>query len=105
MMNHTEIVGDKQVRKPPFLLKPRKKIDDLRADRNVQCTHGLVGDDDTRLNRKRARNADPLALSTAEFMRKSIDRGWIQPNLSKEFMNSCPSFSTPRKPVNDQRLG
>ena len=46
-----------------------EEIEDLGLDRHVQRTHGLVGDDDGRLDRERTRDRDALALAPRELPR------------------------------------
>ncbi len=57
--------------RPKRSRKVGQQIDDLRLDRDVECGHRLVGDDELRLDRKRAGNADPLALPAGELVRKT----------------------------------
>ena len=49
-----------------------EQIDDLALDRNVERGNRLVADDELRLDRKRARDADALALAAGELMRIAI---------------------------------
>ena len=42
--------------------------DDLRLNRDVERRHGLVGDDERRVERQRARDSDALSLAAAEFV-------------------------------------
>ena len=37
MFHHTKVMGDKQIRKPSFLLKPFEQINDLCLNGYIQC--------------------------------------------------------------------
>ncbi len=66
-----EVVRDEDIREPEPRLQIAQQIDHLGLDRNVQRRHRLVADDETRLDRERTRNADPLSLAARKFMRKA----------------------------------
>src|SRR5947207_1143406 len=69
MLDDREVVGDEQVRDFPLRLQILKEVEDLRLDRDVQCTNGLVADDEVRLQCKRTSDANALALPSGEFVR------------------------------------
>jgi hypothetical protein len=48
-----------------------QKVDHLRLDRDVECGDRLVADDQARVERERAGDADALALAAGEFVRGS----------------------------------
>ena len=50
-------------------LQVLEQVDDLRLDRDVERGDRLVADDELRLDRKRARDADALALAAGELVR------------------------------------
>ena len=62
-----EVVRDEQVRQLQPLLQIHQQVDDLRLDRDVERRDGLVGDDERRVQRERAREPDALPLSAAEL--------------------------------------
>src|SRR3990172_4323592 len=68
MPDQRQVVSDEQVRKLESLLDRVEKIDDLRLDRDVEGTHGLVGHDEVRVQRKRASDCDALTLASAQLM-------------------------------------
>src|SRR5262245_35041755 len=72
-----KIVRDKKVGDAEAVRQVFEKLDDLRADRDVERRHGLVKDDDLRLKNKRAGDGDALALTAGELVRifLSIGRG------------------------------
>ncbi len=64
-----EVVGDEQVRQPELPLQVLHQVDDLRLDRDVERGDRLVGDDEVRIERECAGEADALALAAAELVR------------------------------------
>ena len=70
--HHGKIVGDEDVGQPQPLLQLLKQVHDLRLDRHVERRHRLVADDQRRLERQRAGDADPLALAAGEFVRVAV---------------------------------
>ena len=50
------------------------QVEDLGLDRNVERRDRLVGDDELRVERERAREADPLALPAGELVRIELGR-------------------------------
>jgi hypothetical protein len=51
-----------------------QKVDHLRLDRDVECGDRLVADDQARVERERAGDADALALAAGEFVREAVER-------------------------------
>ena len=62
MLNHREVVGDKQAGQFQLVLQVHQRIDDLGLDRDIEPRHRLVADDQLRVQCERAGNADALAL-------------------------------------------
>ena len=52
-----------------LVLQIHQQIDDLRLNRHIQRGHRFVADDQLRIERQRARDADALALAAGEFVR------------------------------------
>ena len=69
MLDQPQVVRDEEVRQLQPLLQIHQQVDDLRLDRDVQRRDRLVGDDERRVERQRAREADALTLSAAELVR------------------------------------
>ena len=69
VLHHREVVRDEQVREPEASLQVLQQVDDLRLDRDIERRYRLVADDEPRLHRDRARDADALALPAGEFVR------------------------------------
>ena len=56
-------VRDEEVGQPELLLQVLEQVDDLRLDRHVQRADRLVANDELRLHRQGAGDADALPLS------------------------------------------
>ena len=69
VLDNRKVMADEQQREAEFLLQVLQQVDDLGLDRNVECRDSFVADDQIRLSRKRARDADALTLSAGEFVR------------------------------------
>ena len=69
MLDDAQIVRDKQVGQAEPFLQLEHQVQDLRLHRHVERRDRFVGDDQPRVERQRAGDADPLALAAAEGMR------------------------------------
>ena len=78
VLDEPKIVSDEEIGQAQFLLQVDEKVHDLCLDGDIERRHRLVGDDQRRVERERAGDTDALPLSTAEFVRISVDRRWIQ---------------------------
>ena len=80
--NHAEIVRSKEHGQSKISPQRRQEHENLRPHGNVQRRYGLIGNNDPRIERERAPNGDPLALTAGKFMRKAVDirTGWRQSN-------------------------
>ena len=70
-MDDPEVVRDEHVRQVELVLQVVEQVDDLRLDRDVECGDRLVGDDQLRVQREGAGDADALALAAGELVRDS----------------------------------
>ena len=68
VFNHRQIMRDEQIGQSKLLLKVLKQVDDLSLNTHVQRAHRLIANDEARLDSKRPRNADALALSARKFV-------------------------------------
>ena len=69
VLDHAQVVGDEQVGQAELLLQVLQQVEDLRLDRDVQRRDRLVADDQLRVQRQRAGDADALPLAAAEGVR------------------------------------
>ena len=81
MLYNGQIVGDEQIRQVVFALEINEQINNLRLDGNVERAHSFVTNDELRFNGEGTRDADPLALTAAEFMRVTIGVHGLQSNI------------------------
>ena len=68
-----QIVRDEEVRELQPLLQIHQQVDHLRLHRDVERRHRLVEDDERRVERERARQADALPLAAAELVRIALE--------------------------------
>ena len=67
-----EVVRDEDVGEPELLLQVLQQVEDLRLHRDVERRHRLVAEDQLRVDRERARDADPLPLPARELVREAV---------------------------------
>jgi len=72
VLDHRKIVRDEQVRQIESLLKLAKEIQNLSLDRYIECRNCFIAHDEFRFERKRPGDADPLALTSGEFVRVTV---------------------------------
>ena len=64
-----EVVRDEEIRQVEPVLKAAQEVEDLCLDRDVDRRHGLVEDDQLRIESESACDADTLALPAGELAR------------------------------------
>ena len=84
MPDHRQVVRDKEIRQVQFLLQVFQQVDHLRLDRDVERRNRLVADYQLRLQRQRARHADPLPLTAGKFMRITVHKRGVQPDQRQQ---------------------
>ena len=99
-----EVVRDEDEGEPAALLQPLQQQQYLRLDRNVEGGDGLVGNQQFRLQRERAGDADPLALAAAELVRVAQHRAVGQPDLGQERARALLAFRLAGNAVHAHRL-
>ena len=75
---HAQVVGDEHHRQTELLAHLRKQLEHLFLHRHVERRNWLVRDQQFRLQRQCACNADALTLPAREFMRKAVERLFLQ---------------------------
>ena len=88
MPNHSEVVRNQEERKPHLISKPLEKPDDLGLDTDIERRDRFIEDEQFRMQRKRASDADALSLTTGELMREPVEVIRSQLHLSGEFVHS-----------------
>src|ERR1700682_5907236 len=69
--DHSQVVGNHQVRERETLLELLEQVDDLGLDGDVKGRHRLVGDNQFGSEGKGAGDTDSLALTAGELVRIS----------------------------------
>ena len=89
-----EVVRDEEVGEPSSRLQVGEQVQHLRLDRDVERGHGLVGDDQRRIEHQRARDRDPLPLAAREHVRIAHVVLGPQPDLAR----ASPARARPAPP-------
>ncbi|MOA48216.1 hypothetical protein D3C78_1709310 [compost metagenome] len=66
-------MADEKKRDLHFALEIHEQVDHLCLDRHVERGDGLVGDDQARVERERAGDADALALAAGKSVRITLE--------------------------------
>ena len=85
-----EVVRDEQIGEPQRLLQIQQQVEDLRLHGDVERGNRLVGDDQRRVQRQRAGDADPLALAAAELVRIPVE---VRPGRARPAANRSATRS------------
>ena len=72
MTDDVEVVRDEDVGEPELVLEILEEVQDLRLDRDVERRDRLVADDQLRVDRECARDADALPLAAGELVREPV---------------------------------
>ncbi len=87
--HHRQVVRDEQVGQAEALLQVLQQVHHLRLDRDVERADRLVADDEFRLYRERARDADALALAAGEFVREPLGMERGEADQAQQFLHPC----------------
>ena len=99
-----QVMGDKQVGQAELVLQILQQIQDLRLHRDIKRRSRLIEDNQARLNRQRAGDANALLLAAAEFMGIAIIMLLFQANHAHEFQDALAGLTAAQLFVNPQRL-
>jgi hypothetical protein len=83
-----EVVRDEQVREPELLAQRAEQVQDLCLNRDVERRHGLVADDQLRLDRERARDRDSLSLAPRQRSRTAPHVAERQADTGEELVHA-----------------
>ena len=72
VLDDREVVRNEDVGETQTLLQVLQQVDDLRLHRHIERRHRFVADDEPRLDRECARDADALALPAGELVRIAL---------------------------------
>jgi hypothetical protein len=93
VLDHGEIVGDKQIARAGLALKILEQRQDLSLDRDIERRNGFVTDHQVWLQSESTRNRDPLFLTAAQFSREAVDHLGFQPDLLQHALGSLSHFA------------
>ena len=82
-----QVMGNKQIGQPMFLLQLGQEIKPLRPDGHIQSGNGLVRHDEFRLHNQRPGNADALTLTAGKFMGKPGGKLRQQSHIQQDLIN------------------
>ena len=99
-----EIMRDEEVGEAVLALQVDQQIDHLGLDRDVERGDRLVADDQARSERKRARDADALALAAGKLMRKVPHLVGPQAHLLEQFGDPVLLLAAGGEAVHAERL-
>ena len=69
--HHAEVVADEEIGEAELLAQADEQVQHLRLDRDVERGDRLVADQEARLHRERAGDADAAALPAGELVREA----------------------------------
>src|SRR5260370_1904038 len=99
-----QIVTNKQVRQVELLPQVLQQIDDLCLDGHVERRDRFVEDQEPRLHRKGAGDADRLTLSAAELMRIARREIRLERDPAEQLADPLPSRLRSTNPQDHHRL-
>ena len=105
-LHDRQVVGDEDQREAELALQFAQQVEHLRLDRDVECRHRLVGDQQPRFQRERPRHADPLALAAGELVGVAVVVLGVQADRLEQLLDG--PFALPvslQQAVDRERLG
>ena len=99
-----QVVRDEDVRQAEVALERLEQVHDLRADRDVERGHRLVEDDQLRVERERARDADALALAARELVREPVRMLGREADGAQQLVDALLALVAAVAAVDAQRL-
>ena len=95
VLDDREVVRDEEVGEVELVLQVLQQVERLRLHRDVERRDRLVGDDEARVERERAGDADALALAAGEGVRIAAHVFRPQPDAAHERRRRGPRSSLP----------
>ena len=89
LANHSQVVGDEEVREPELRLQLREQLEDLILNEHVQRRNCLVAHHELRVDRERTRDRDTLPLATRQLPRAALRHSARQRDLVEELGDPC----------------
>ncbi len=104
MADDAQVVADEKASQIERLAQIHQQVEDLRLDRDVERSDGLVADDQPRLDRQRPRDADPRPLAAGELMRVATAVGRIETDLTEDLRDILRRIAARDQAVGDRCL-
>ena len=104
MPDDGQVVGNEQVGQVERLTQVRQQIEDLCLDGDVERGDGFVADQETRLHREGAGDADTLALPAAELVRIAACVKVVQAHHLQQFADPGADLGTREDVMHQQDL-
>ena len=104
VLDQPQIVRDEQVGQLQLLLQIHQQVDHLRLHRDVERRDRLVEDDERRVERERARQADALPLAAAELVRVALEVRRVEADQPEQLGDARAARRPVAEPVDDERL-
>mmetsp|Transcript_28784 Transcript_28784/g.54668 ORF Transcript_28784/g.54668 Transcript_28784/m.54668 type:complete len:326 (+) Transcript_28784:3767-4744(+) len=95
VLHHRQVMADKEVGEAKFVLEIAHQVQHLGLHRHIERTGRFIADDQLGFGGKRAGDANPLALTTGEFMRKFACITGRQAYLFQQFLGEARHLSAP----------
>ena len=99
-----EIMSDEQEGEIELVLQLLEQIHDLRLNRDVQCRHGLVADEELRIQGQGPCEPDSLALPTRELVGIAVGGIARKPDHAEQLLHALSDPASLRDIVGAQRL-
>src|ERR1017187_8529741 len=101
-----EVVGDEDHRQAELALQLAQQVEDLRLDRDVERGDRLVGDDQLRLQRPRAREPHPPTPTARELVRVAVVVLGVQADPVHQLLHALLALARAGlQPVDHERIG
>src|SRR5581483_1991656 len=99
-----QVVGDEDVGEAELALQVLQQVEDLRLHGDVERGHRLVADDQLRVDRERARDADALALAAGELVREPVEVLGVQADDLEQLLDAALALGLGTDAVDVERL-
>ena len=99
-----EVVRDEDVGEVELVLELLEQVDHLRLDRDVEGGDRLVGHDQLRAQRERARDPDPLPLPARELVREAVVVLRREADLLEQLLDGLLALLAVADPVDAHRV-
>ena len=104
MLDHRQVVSDEKIRERQRNAEVCHQVQYLGLDRDVQRGHGLVGDDEIRVERQGASDGDSLRLSARDLVREAVRVIGVEADQDEKLLDPGLPFIARSDGVNVQRV-